>query len=106
MTAMNISIALEGVRASASLARPASTRLQCDRSRPGLHHVLFRARWREDVDTVWRLAAEGGARILRAPGEGQSAPSYYSTLFKDPDDVRLEINYIPGNGLLATDRSR
>jgi len=79
---------------------------QCDRSRPGLHHVLFRARWREDVDTVWRLAAEGGARILRAPEEGQSAPGYYSTLFKDPDGVRLEINYIPGNGLLATDRSR
>jgi catechol 2,3-dioxygenase-like lactoylglutathione lyase family enzyme len=74
--------------------------------RPGLHHVCFRARAREDVDAVWRLVADLGARVVRAPGEGDWAPSYYSTLFEDPDGVRLEINYIPGKGLLATDPGR
>lgn len=77
-----------------------------DQTRPGLHHVCFRARSREDVDAVWRLAAELGARIVRAPEQGNWAPGYYSTLFEDPDGVRLEVNYIPGKGLLATDTSR
>jgi catechol 2,3-dioxygenase-like lactoylglutathione lyase family enzyme len=72
-----------------------------DQARPGLHHVCFRARSRADVDAVYRLANELGARIVRAPEEGTWAPGYYSTLFEDPDGVRLEINYIPGKGLLA-----
>ena len=78
----------------------------CDQTRPGLHHVCFRARSRDDVDAVWRLANELGATILRAPEGGNWAPGYYSTLFEDPDGVRLEINYIPGKGLLASDPSR
>ena len=77
-----------------------------DQARPGLHHVCFRARSRDDVDAVWRLAAELGARIVRAPEEGIWAPGYYSALFEDPDGVRLEINYIPGKGLLAADPNR
>jgi len=74
-----------------------------DQTRPGLHHVCFRARSREDVDAVYRLAAALGARILHPPEAGPWAPGYYSTLFEDPDGVRLEINYIPGKGLLAPD---
>jgi catechol 2,3-dioxygenase-like lactoylglutathione lyase family enzyme len=77
-----------------------------DQNRPGLHHLCFRARSREDVDAVWRLAVELGARIVRGPEQGEWAPGYYSTLFEDPDGVRLEINYIPGKGLLAADPSR
>jgi catechol 2,3-dioxygenase-like lactoylglutathione lyase family enzyme len=77
-----------------------------DQTRPGLHHVCFRARSREDVDAVWRLAAELGARIIRTPEQGSWAPGYYSTLFEDPDSVRLEINYIPGKGLLAAEMNR
>lgn len=77
-----------------------------DQRRPGLHHVCFRARAREDVDAAWKLASELGARIVRAPKQGDWAPGYYSILFEDPDGVRLEINYIPGKGLLATDPTR
>ncbi len=69
--------------------------------RSGLHHVCFRARSREDVDAVHRLARELGAKIVRAPAEGHWAPGYYSVLFEDPDGIRLEVNYIPGKGLLA-----
>jgi len=78
----------------------------CDQTRPGLHHVCFRARSPEDVNAVWRVAAEAGARIIRAPEQGNRAPGYYSTLFEDPDGVRLEVNYIPGKGLLAAELGR
>jgi catechol 2,3-dioxygenase-like lactoylglutathione lyase family enzyme len=69
--------------------------------RPGLHHVCFRARSREDIDAVHQLVSELGAKIVRAPEVGGWAPGYYSILFEDPDGVRLEVNYIPGKGLLA-----
>ena len=69
--------------------------------RPGLHHVCFRARSSEDVDAVHRLARELGAKIIRPPEQGEWAPGYYSVLFEDPDGIRLEVNHIPGKGLLA-----
>ena len=28
-------------------------------------------------------------------------PGYYSVLFEDPDDIRLEMNDVPGKGLLG-----
>ena len=69
--------------------------------RSGLHHVCFRARSREDVDAVYKLVREMGAKIVRTPEVGRWAAGYYSLLFEDPDGVRLEVNYIPGQGLLA-----
>src|SRR5437588_3207912 len=77
-----------------------------DQNRPGLHHLCFRVRSREDVDAAYRFVGEIGGRILRAPAEGNWAPGYYSILFEDPDGVRLELNYIPGRGLLASDAER
>jgi catechol 2,3-dioxygenase-like lactoylglutathione lyase family enzyme len=74
-----------------------------DQGRTGLHHVCFRARSGEDVDAVYQLVREMGAKIVRAPEVGDWAPGYYSVLFEDPDGVRLEVNYIPGKGLLAKD---
>lgn len=71
-----------------------------------MHHVCFRARAREDVVAVYELARELGAKIVRAPEEGRWAPGYYSTLFEDPDGVRVEVNHIPGRGLLATDATK
>jgi catechol 2,3-dioxygenase-like lactoylglutathione lyase family enzyme len=72
--------------------------------RAGLHHVCFRARSREDVDAVHELVRELGANIVRAPSDGRWAPGYYSILFEDPDGIRLEVNHIPGKGLLADSR--
>jgi catechol 2,3-dioxygenase-like lactoylglutathione lyase family enzyme len=74
--------------------------------RTGLHHVCFRARSREDVDAVHALVNELGAKIVRAPETGKWAPGYYSILFEDPEGIRLEVNYIPGKGLLADDPAR
>lgn len=67
---------------------------------PGLHHLCFRARSREDVDETFQLLQRMGARIVHGPEEGPWAPGYYSLLFEDPDGVRLELNYVPGKGNL------
>ncbi|NWG52408.1 MAG: VOC family protein [Hydrogenophilaceae bacterium] len=72
-------------------------------SRVGLHHHCFRARSRADVDAVHALLASIGATIVHPPQEDGYAPGYYSLLFEDPDGVRLEINHVPGRGLLAED---
>lgn len=72
-----------------------------DQDRAGLHHFCFRARSRQDVDAVHRFAAaELGAKVLRAPEEGPWAEGYYSTLFEDPDGIRVEVNFVPGTGHL------
>ena len=41
------------------------------------------------------------ATIVRGPNENSWAPGYYSVLFEDPDGIRLELNHVPGVGLLA-----
>jgi catechol 2,3-dioxygenase-like lactoylglutathione lyase family enzyme len=69
--------------------------------RVGLHHLCFRARARADVDELHRFVVAVGAKIIRAPREDSWAPGYYSLLFEDPDGIRLEINHVPGKGLLA-----
>lgn len=69
--------------------------------RVGLHHVCFRAREREDVDRLHAFLQEEGATIVHPPEEGGWAPGYYSVLFEDPDGIRLEMNHVPGKGLLA-----
>jgi len=66
----------------------------------GLHHVCFRARERGDVDEAHRFLVEIGAHIVHAPQQDNYAPGYYSILFEDPDGTRLEINHVPGRGLL------
>jgi catechol 2,3-dioxygenase-like lactoylglutathione lyase family enzyme len=69
--------------------------------RVGLHHVCFRARERGDVDAVYAKVSELGATVVHAPEDGPWAPGYYSVLFEDPDGIRLEVNHVPGKGLLA-----
>ena len=71
--------------------------------RVGLHHLCFRARSREDVDKVDALLREMGATIVRSAGEGTWAPGYYYVLFEDPDGIRVEVNHVPGQGVLAED---
>ncbi|UPT62695.1 MAG: VOC family protein [Hyphomonadaceae bacterium JAD_PAG50586_4] len=71
-----------------------------DQWRVGLHHFCFRLRSREDVDALHASMCAFGAKIIRAPEEGAWAPGYYSTLFEDPDGIRIEALFIPGGGNL------
>ena len=68
--------------------------------RVGLHHLCLRARSAEDVDLAAQKAAELGANIVRGPEEGDWAPGYYYVLFEDPDGIRFEVSFVPGQGLL------
>jgi catechol 2,3-dioxygenase-like lactoylglutathione lyase family enzyme len=68
--------------------------------RVGLHHLCLRARSRDDVDKTAALLKELGATIVRGPEERDWAPGYYYVLFEDPDGIRLEVNHVPGKGLL------
>jgi catechol 2,3-dioxygenase-like lactoylglutathione lyase family enzyme len=69
----------------------------------GLHHHCFRARERGDIDDAYDFLVKIGAKIVHEPRDDNFAPGYYSVLFEDPDGTRLEINHVPGKGLLATD---
>jgi catechol 2,3-dioxygenase-like lactoylglutathione lyase family enzyme len=71
-----------------------------DQQTAGLHHFCFRARSRDDVDAVYRfVVGELDAHIVQGPEEGDRfAPGYYSILFEDPDGIRVEVNYVPGQG--------
>ena len=69
--------------------------------RVGLHHVCFRARERADVDALHKFLVGIDAKVIHPPEDGPWAPGYYSVLFEDPDGIRLEMNHVPGKGLLA-----
>ena len=74
-------------------------------ARSGLHHLCFRARSREDIDNLYVFLEGIGTRMVRAPEEGPWAPGYYSLSFLDPDGIRLEVNHVPGQGVLAPEAS-
>jgi catechol 2,3-dioxygenase-like lactoylglutathione lyase family enzyme len=66
----------------------------------GLHHICFRCRSREDVDKVHEFLLTQDAKIIHAPEDGPWAQGYYSILFEDPSGVRIEMNHVPGRGIL------
>ena len=70
-----------------------------DQRRIGLHHICFRARSTEDVDSLHAYLVQKGVKIVHAPEPGSWAPGYYSVLFEDPEGIRLEVNFVPGKGL-------
>ncbi len=73
-----------------------------DQDRPGLHHICFRARQREDVDKIAAFAEQDlGATLVHPTEDGPFAPGYYSVLFEDPDGIRIEVNFVPGRGHLG-----
>lgn len=73
--------------------------------RVGLHHICLRARTAADVDKTAELVSALGGTIVRGPMHGDWAPGYYYVLFEDPDGIRLEVNHVPGPGLLKEGRT-
>jgi catechol 2,3-dioxygenase-like lactoylglutathione lyase family enzyme len=63
--------------------------------------VYYCARERADIDELHDFLCSIGTTIIRAPREDGWAPGYYSLLFEDPDGIRLELNHVPGKGVLA-----
>ena len=71
-----------------------------DQDTSGLHHFCFRARSKDDVDSIYQFVdTQLNAPIIHPPEDGSRfAPGYYSFLFEDPDGIRVEFNYVPGKG--------
>ncbi|MGH7949853.1 MAG: VOC family protein, partial [Candidatus Binataceae bacterium] len=69
--------------------------------RVGLHHLSFRARSSDEVDSFAAMLREIGAKIIHPPEVGPFWPGYYSVLCEDPDGTRVEMNYIPEEGWRA-----
>jgi catechol 2,3-dioxygenase-like lactoylglutathione lyase family enzyme len=80
-------------------AAPGHAEALFDQDRCGLHHVCFRARSREDVESAYALVSGFGGKIVHGPQEDGYVPGYYSVLFEDPDGIRLEVNHVPGKGV-------
>ena len=53
----------------------------------------------DDLDAYGKKVVDAGGKIvvdkMEVPGGG------HFTLFEDPDGIRLEMNHVPGKGLLA-----
>ncbi len=67
-----------------------------DRYRVGLHHVAFEAYARSVVDERADWLRGQGAEIESGPEEYAYMPGYYAVFFYDPDGMKLEILYLPG----------
>jgi catechol 2,3-dioxygenase-like lactoylglutathione lyase family enzyme len=65
------------------------------RRRPGaLHHLAFKAESREEVDRIYLLIKETGAKIVEEPKFfPQHGESYYALYFKDLEGIKYEIVY-------------
>ena len=69
-----------------------------DRYSPGLHHVAWKAVSRADVDAMHELVVRLGATVLDAPADyPQYGEGYYAVFFADPDGLKLEYVYRPGD---------
>src|ERR1700687_5130962 len=88
-------------RSRSGRRRPSTPALRSSRTASACTICVFRARERADVDELHGFLCSLGVTIVRAPREDQWAPGYYSLLFEDPDGIRLELNHVPGKGLLA-----
>jgi len=77
--------------------KPARRDVTYDRYTPGLHHVAWAAESREDVDRLHAELLRIGARILDAPADyPQYGKGYYAVFFADPDGLKFEYVYVPG----------
>jgi catechol 2,3-dioxygenase-like lactoylglutathione lyase family enzyme len=70
-----------------------------DQRRIGLHHICFRARSVDEIISLHAFLVQQGVKIVHPPEEGEWAPGYHSVLFEDPEGIRLELDFVPGQGL-------
>ena len=80
-------------------ARAESRDRQYDRYAPGPHHLAFNAASPEVVDRAHDAMIAIGATVLDPPtdysGQGGYSEGYYAVFFADPDNLKLEVAFIP-----------
>ena len=76
---------------------PAVSKHSHKRYAPGLHHLAWFAKSRQDVDAVHRLLLDHGITVLDAPAHyPEYSGDYYAVFFEDPDGMKLEVVHSPG----------
>ena len=65
----------------------------------GLHHLCFRMKSKLAINSFYKVLLNANCNIIRGPLSGDWAPGYYYLLFEDPDNIRLEVNYVPDKGV-------
>ena len=66
-----------------------------DRNAPGFNHLAFTAEDRSDVDKMYELLKQIGAKVLDAPAEYPYSPGYFAVYFTDPDGLKFEFAHSP-----------
>jgi glyoxylase I family protein len=67
-----------------------------NRYRVGLHHLAFKAKGRDAIDSFHAFLKRENLPILDAPAEyPQYGPNYYAVFFADPDGMKLELVHFP-----------
>jgi catechol 2,3-dioxygenase-like lactoylglutathione lyase family enzyme len=69
------------------------------RKAPGLNHLAFRVARRDEIDRFCRefLKPRGISPLYGEPKEyPEYRPGYYAVFFEDPDRIKLEVVFIPG----------
>ena len=70
------------------------------RKHVGLNHIAFRASSRAAVDELYRnfLLPKKIPILYSGPKEWKDYdPGYYAVYFEDPDRIKLELVYVPGD---------
>ena len=66
-----------------------------NRDAAGLNHMAFNAENRADVERMYCLLQDIGARILDPPAEYPYFPGYFAVYFTDPDGFKFEYVFWP-----------
>ena len=66
-----------------------------DRNAPGFNHTAFTAEDRSDVEKMYELLKQMGAKVLDAPAEYAYSPGYFAVYFTDPDGLKFEFAHAP-----------
>jgi glyoxylase I family protein len=69
---------------------------QHDRNAPGFNHMAFYAEDSSDIDAMYNLLKEIRAQVLDPPAKYPYSPGYFAVYFTDPDGLKFEFAYIPG----------
>jgi catechol 2,3-dioxygenase-like lactoylglutathione lyase family enzyme len=66
-----------------------------DRNTPGFNHLAFTAEDRADVEKMYEVLKQIGAKVLDAPAEYPYSPGYFAVYFTDPDGLKFEFVHAP-----------
>lgn len=59
---------------------------------PGLHHLCFKAKYKKQVDELYKFLLKNKIKIFDPPEHyPEYTEEYYAVFFADPDGIKLEL---------------